>query len=954
MTPAATTTLVQHVRRSAGPAARPLTDRQLLRRYALRRDPDDFAALVRRHGSLVLAACRRVLSDPADVDDAFQATFLVLLRQAGAKPWRACVGGWLYATAHRVALRARANAARRRLREGQAARTAPADETPPDLSWREACDLLHQELGRLPERYRLPLLLCYLEGLSRDEAARRLGWTVTVLRGRLERGRDALRRRLERRGVGLTAGLLAVVAGGATVSPALARSAADLAAGDAPSAGAALLAAEAAPSTASAAAKLLAVVLTVAAVGAALWARTIPADPPAPPAAEPPRAPAAPAPGAPATEVAGRVLDADGKPVAGARVLLPKFWPDGEAEAPGVAPTTDADGRFRLRREPSADPRPFQQLVAVADGFGPDWVYLHDANPGEVTLRLPKDDVPVEGRVLDLEGKPVAGATARLTRLETTTEGLEPVFQAMKAYPYSISDRPNKRLYSLAAVGLGTTVTTGADGRFRFTGAGRERFAVVRVEGPTIESQVVRAVTRPGFDPKSIAPTDEARMMPGMLRQPTPKVFGPRFDLTAGPTKPVTGVVRDAKTGEPLAGVRVSGSATAAWWENHVTATTDAQGRYRLAGLPKAPEFHLTLFAGENRPYLPAGTAVSDTPGLAPIAADFVMAKGVMVSGRVTERGTGKPVRASLRYLPLADNKFFANTPGKDIYRFASLGDSTDAEGRFRLVALPGSGVILAQANDIRNSPGRYKQARIRPEDQGKASRGNGLDAFTGVGGAIETLMGYQAYKLIDPPAGAAPVTCDLEFEAGREITGRVLDPDGQPLAGALATGQAGTLEVPVPLAGSEFRAVAIDPDKPRTLAFLHRERKLVGTLTVRGDEKEPAVKLRPWGVLTGRVVDAEGQPVAGAAVFLLYRNEALRTLQIQVMASPGGPPVRYVQTDRDGRFRVEGVVPGEAFALQLTQQFMLLRMESKVEGVTLQPGETKDLGEVKTKGTEG
>ena len=139
----------------------------------------------------MLSACRRVLADPADVDDAFQAAFLVFLRDAHTVRRGQAVGAWLYGVAHRIALRARA--ARRRRGEVEAAAPDRGPDSPPDLSWREACAILHEELDRLPDKYRLPLLLCYLEGLPRDEAAGRLRLSLNAIRNRLERGRSRLR-----------------------------------------------------------------------------------------------------------------------------------------------------------------------------------------------------------------------------------------------------------------------------------------------------------------------------------------------------------------------------------------------------------------------------------------------------------------------------------------------------------------------------------------------------------------------------------------------------------------------------------------------------------------------------------------------------------------------------------------------------------------------------------------
>ncbi|MBY0524276.1 MAG: RNA polymerase sigma factor [Gemmataceae bacterium] len=186
------------------------TDRQLLERFAITRDEEPFAQLVRRHGPMVLGICRRVLSCAADADDAFQATFLVLARKAGASFWRESVAGWLSAVAFRTASKMRVGAARRRRYEQQAALVSqPAIAA--DDGWAEVRQVLDEELVRLPEKYRLPLLLCCLQDLTVDEAAQKLGWTWTMVKGRLQRGRELLRGRLSRRGVPLPAGVLTVL-----------------------------------------------------------------------------------------------------------------------------------------------------------------------------------------------------------------------------------------------------------------------------------------------------------------------------------------------------------------------------------------------------------------------------------------------------------------------------------------------------------------------------------------------------------------------------------------------------------------------------------------------------------------------------------------------------------------------------------------------------------------------
>src|SRR5262249_48236074 len=149
-------------------------DRQLLQRFARHRDGDAFAALLWRHGPMVLGVCRSVLRDLHDAEDAFQAAFLVLAQKAGSIQQQESVGAWLYRVAYHVAVKAQAGAARRRAHERK---TDPPPTADPvlDLSLRELRGVLYEELGRLPEQYRAPLVLCYLEEKTLDEAARLLG-----------------------------------------------------------------------------------------------------------------------------------------------------------------------------------------------------------------------------------------------------------------------------------------------------------------------------------------------------------------------------------------------------------------------------------------------------------------------------------------------------------------------------------------------------------------------------------------------------------------------------------------------------------------------------------------------------------------------------------------------------------------------------------------------------------
>jgi RNA polymerase sigma factor (sigma-70 family) len=187
-----------------------LPDGQLLGRYVTRRDELAFEMLVRRHGPMVLGVCRRLLLNPEDAEDAFQATFLVLARKAAKVLPRERVGPWLHGVAYHAAQKARAIASRRKAREKQV-RSLPEAATIAEGLWSDLAPLLDQELTRLPEKYRLPIILCDLEGKTRAKAARQLGWPEGTVAGRLARGRALLAKRLTRLGLPLSAGVLTAV-----------------------------------------------------------------------------------------------------------------------------------------------------------------------------------------------------------------------------------------------------------------------------------------------------------------------------------------------------------------------------------------------------------------------------------------------------------------------------------------------------------------------------------------------------------------------------------------------------------------------------------------------------------------------------------------------------------------------------------------------------------------------
>jgi RNA polymerase sigma factor (sigma-70 family) len=384
-------TSVPAVRRLAHLAARdePAPDAELLRRYVAAGDSGAFAALVGRHGPMVLAVCRRVTRDGHAADDAFQAVFLGLARRAGAIRSPEALPGWLFATARRAALRARD-------RSGRPAGGIPpghpaAGPDPLDaLSARELLQVLDEELARLPTRYRSAILLCTVDGLAVEAAARHLGTTPGAVRGWLQRGRERLRRRLERRGLSLSAALALAAVGCPGPPDALAAAAAELGRSPA-SARTAVAALAPRPPVAG---KLVAVALAVAAVVATgLAFRAGPGRPPqGPPGKEAPPAAAV------ARAAPGSGTDQFGDPLPagvvarlgtmrlrhGENAFALAYSPDGKELASGgtdgvihVWDTATGRERMRLTDGPGPAANPVVGAAAVMQvAFSPDGRYL--------------------------------------------------------------------------------------------------------------------------------------------------------------------------------------------------------------------------------------------------------------------------------------------------------------------------------------------------------------------------------------------------------------------------------------------------------------------------------------------------------------------------------------------------------------------------------------------------
>jgi RNA polymerase sigma factor (sigma-70 family) len=272
------------------------TDAQVLERFAIHQEEAAFRVLLQRHGPMVLAVCRRILHDAHAAEDAFQATFLVLARKASSVRQKTSLGSWLYRVASHIAMNERARAAKQRVREREGAEMSGGNE-PPDTAAGELRRVLDEELNRLPEKYRSPLVLCFLEGKTHEEAARELRWPIGSMSRRLDRAKVLLQARLVRRGLALSSAALVQTVAAETASAAVpatllnatAKVSVSVAAGQGATAGlasarVAAMADEAIRATASVKLKVASVLLLltfglVSAGAAALWQQGRPVSP---------------------------------------------------------------------------------------------------------------------------------------------------------------------------------------------------------------------------------------------------------------------------------------------------------------------------------------------------------------------------------------------------------------------------------------------------------------------------------------------------------------------------------------------------------------------------------------------------------------------------------------------------------------------------------------------------
>jgi RNA polymerase sigma factor (sigma-70 family) len=885
---------VARIGRRCRPGGSGEADADLLRRFADTRDELAFRALVERHGPLVWGVAARHAADPHAAEDAFQATFFALARLAGRLHGRASLAGWLHTVAVRTARRTRS----RLVPLPDAAEPIASTVDPLDaLSARELLAALDQEVGRLPERYRQPLVLCCLEGLSRDEAAARLGWSAGAVKGRLERGRELLRKRLAARGVGLPAALAALTVTPAAVPGALRGATAEAAvryAATGGSGGAAALAGEVV--RAAVWGHWRAVVLAVGAAAALTGGVGVGVNAAAPPtpvaAAKEPTKPAATPTEADPDGLPVRVR-ADGKPVAGAKVwTYSAYYQPGEKSPPESPPlVAGASGTVRLPARLRAERSPVCVFARGPAGRVGCVVYNPYQPPGpEVVVDLAKP-TELAGRITDPAGAPLPGIEVELVTfarpLGKRQEDND--LQAQLQFPPWEAARNRTR--------------TRADGRFALAGMPAGYLAVLQARGAGRGN--IRAV----------AYTDEP------LTLTLPKAGAIRIRFTGdGAAKDTKGMGWRAS----IEAIRPPGTR-----RNRATGGYEpprggppvrfafALGQFDGSGAFVAPNltpgtYTLACYGGGSIPVLPKvpGQVVVKPGETADVTVHLT--KLARVTGRVIDAETGKP----LAKVPV----MFNPQPQPADYPIYAVLVKTDAGGRYT-AHLPAGYTFVPYVNPP--PPGylapEFERGRLPVPDVKLTTAGH---AFP-----------------------------DIKLRKSVSFNATVVDAGGKPVAATVYTALIHYNPSPTTAtaqADGRFTVPALDPrDLIAPRAKHGNAVNVPAAVEVGGASKPVRITVAEANAcrVAGRVTDARGRPVHKATVSVSWhywgvgKSSAIGTSRV----------VETLSADADGRYRSAALWPTDHYNVTVTAPGYGKAESAQVLGVAGQTHELPDVRLVRT-----
>jgi RNA polymerase sigma factor (sigma-70 family) len=983
-------TVVKHIHKLAGePEGAGANDAQLVERFVDRHEEEAFAALVQRHGPMVMGVCRRVLQNVHDAEDAFQAVFFIMAQRARSLRQPQALGCWLHEVAVRTSLRARSRALTRRQHEGRVENMAQQDflET---IVWRDLQPVLDEEVQRLPRLYRAAFVLCYLDGKTYEQAATQLGCRTGTISRRLARSRELLQKRLTQRGLTLPAGLLAAVLAqyvlpgpvsaallSSTVSAAL-TGIASAAAGSGLTAQAAALVEEGSKAMVLSKSKLLTGALLLAGllgVGAISGGRQVAQAPavrpnsarsalnttqeapkvpkverPVPPAQEQkPQVAAANAKSQATITFTGKVLDAKIKPVSKAFVAFlgrPKRMTqvDPEITFPEVLAQgqADATGEFKMAvpRIAAAD---YWELNLVAWGPGHALgVKRVPSDPRDSRwVVLMSQEKILHGRLVDLQRQSAAGVKVSITHLE----GMSSIFQGHQSIEFNAPPTGLKA--------WPRPVTTDADGRFTVRGVGKDWMAVLSIADTQFAAQ--KLVVNPTGSIKYILDQDRRMGRAASSVDVSGKNTSQPFTWIGLPAQALEGTITQGDTGKPVPHARIivygSRGTYSAVMADRVEGQADASGKYRIVPRP-GDHYILLVYPPKGEPYLLAKRQFvwKDSAALQRTE-DMVMSPAVMVEGIVTEATSGRPVAgASVEYFAHPkDNPFFKRADLPIMSSQKQLGLSA-ADGTFRVPVLPGKGFLL-----ITTATDKYTRVKVSPLELGTQH--------------IPPHWHYpQGCVKLDLKLGTRTHALKVALRPALSVPVRLVGPNGEPVRQTLVVNpghirQGYTHEYPEPLrmTASEFTLNGLNWDSENVVYVYSSDKQLGARLRLTAEDavRGPLnVKMQPCGTARVRLVDEKGKFMDGWKAELelvLSPGESRFKFEANKVAGEALPVgnldlVRYglLQPDAKGRFTLPSLIPGATYRVfvQARQGYLL----GTDRTFTVEPGQTLDLGDVTVK----
>jgi len=668
------------------------------------------------------------------------------------------------------------------------------------------------------------------------------------------------------------------------------------------------------------------------------------AEPPAAKADDKPKAAPTKSKAVKTIEIQGRVFGPDGQPKAGTKLLLQTD--DGKFKQLGVSAE---DGRFtvavpKMKRHP--------QLIAQSDGAGIDFIDLDLRKPAKpVELRLVKDNV-IRGRVVNTEGKPIRGVRVSVRTIS--------IYKSLDAFLDDWKERyyrqpgTSGRVKSLWTKSDGLlAATTDGNGRFVLHGIGAERVAGLRISGPGIaDAWADEVVNRSGFDakPHNKAMLDNVPKDDGIHLASRTVLSGPEMTIIAEAEKPLHGVVKEADTGKgrPNVVVRLTGITRLQSVDIPLQAKTDALGRYEIHGARKAKSYIVEVESDPAAAYMSCRVLATDTPGYQSVNADITVKKGVIVTGKVIDQATGRSVPGFAEAAVLINNPFAKEYPDFDPCGWEGDKGDTGADSSFRIVTVPGP--VLLMGGVSRSADNFDEWMKYKPpsaDEKYPQYFFNAADhvSFYVLGGGMMPVQGHFC-KVLDIKPGTAVVNQDIVLERASTLEMAIEDSEGRPLSGFWACGTfPENIFAAKRLEGASFSVYGLERRKPRLLVFYEPDRNIVGTRTLKGDERPPVVvKLGAMGALKGRLLDADRKPLAGVVVDLQYRDREAQDIHRIIGID------KQIVTDANGAFTFDSAIPELKYELIFRCGKRRFERETKPVDSTVQvkPGDCRDLGAIK------